>query len=222
MIRVIVVHAVRLYRDGLAQVLGQSQGIEVVATADGWARARKLVEGLQPDVALLDLDVAEGPATVKQLARSAPRCKLLALGVAETEADVIAWAEAGVAGYVTREETIGECVATVEAVARGELPCSPSIAAALFRRVGLLAAAPAPFPEDDLLPELTLTRRQLEVVQLIDAGLSNKEIARQLRIELPTVKNHVHNILEKLHVNRRAEAAARLRTGIRIPVRAKN
>jgi DNA-binding NarL/FixJ family response regulator len=84
--------------------------------------------------------------------------------------------------------------------------CSPWMAATLLRRVATLAVDRAPSP-----PEATLTRRELEIVALIDEGLSKKQIAWQLSIEIATVKNHVHNILEKLHVERRTEAAARVR-----------
>ena len=97
-----------------------------------------------------------------------------------------------------------DLVAVVESVARGECLLSPDIAAKLFRRVATLAREPRLEPIQE-----TLTARELDVLRLIDEGLSNKEIATALSIELPTVKNHVHSILEKLDVRRRTAAAAR-------------
>jgi len=120
---------------------------------------------------------------------------------------VIACAEAGVSGYVTREASLDELTGVVESVARGESPCSPRISALLLRRVAETAGRRT---ETDAARRLT--RREAEIVGLIDEGLSNKQIAGRLSIELATVKNHVHSILEKLQVERRAEAAARVRS----------
>jgi DNA-binding NarL/FixJ family response regulator len=107
---------------------------------------------------------------------------------------------------VSREGSLEDLISALDSVSRGELLCPPRIAAGLRRRVAALAAARAPVG-----PRGHLTRREAEVAGLIDAGLSNKQIAQRLCIEVPTVKNHVHNILEKLQVHRRGEAAAMLR-----------
>jgi DNA-binding NarL/FixJ family response regulator len=97
-------------------------------------------------------------------------------------------------------------IATLASVVRDEMACSPRIAAALLRRVASLAVERSPWPSG-----ARLTARELEVLGLIDEGLSNKQIAGRLCIELATVKNHVHNILEKLQVGRRSEAALQVR-----------
>ena len=104
---------------------------------------------------------------------------------------------------MTSDASVAELVAAIESVARGESLCTPSVAAALMRRLASLARSWA-----DADPIEPLTRREREILELIDEGLSNKQIAQRLRIELPTVKNHVHHILGKLGVHRRAEAAA--------------
>jgi len=116
---------------------------------------------------------------------------------------------------VPRAASVEDLVAALESVGRGELLCSAQTAAALLRRVAALAAgrsAPAQ-------PLSNLTRREREIGGLLEAGLSNKDIAVQLGIEVATVKNHVHNVLEKLQVHRRGQAAARLqgRTATRRP-----
>ena len=157
----------------------------------------------QPDVILVQLTAPHGPAVLRPFADAAPSAKVVALGVPDAEKTIIACAEAGAAGYLLEHESLDDLVATIERAARGEVSCSPRIAATLFRRIGELAAE-----RGVRAAEARLSPRELEIVDLIDRGLSNKEIALCLSIEVRTVKNHVHNILEKLQVRRRGEAAA--------------
>src|SRR5262249_26135221 len=115
-------------------------------------------------------------------------------------------AEAGIHGYVTRDGSVNDVVVAIQSAVRGEVACSPRVAALLFQRVATLSEA-----THGVQARPMLTRRELEIAGLITEGLSNKEIARSLRISSATVKNHVHNVLEKLQIRRRGEAAARLR-----------
>jgi two-component system, NarL family, nitrate/nitrite response regulator NarL len=202
-LRVAVIAAVRIYREGLALFLGRRRGFEVVATAADVNEAVALLPRAQPAIALID--VTAGAREVQRLLAGLPDLKVVALAVADTEHDVIGCAEAGVSGYVTSDDSLETVAAIISSVARGELLCSPWVAAALLRRVATGMGAPLAGGRG------RLTVREREIVQLIDQGLSNKEIASRLFIALPTVKNHVHNILEKLQVHRRDEAAADLR-----------
>ncbi len=206
MIRVLIVAEIRLYREGLAEMLQGEPEIDVVATASGADEAVRELRERQPDVVLLDVAIPENAWLARALMAAVPGARIVALAVPEIEQEVLACAEAGVAGYVTREGSVEDVVAAVSAVARGEVLCSPRMAASLFQRVATLALERSPASI-----ETRLTNRELEILDLIDQGLSNKEIARRLTIELSTVKNHVHNILDKLNVNRRAEAAAHAR-----------
>jgi two-component system nitrate/nitrite response regulator NarL len=199
--RVAIIADIRLYRESLLEVLTK-RGVEVVATADSEAPTDDLGDP-RPELVLVDTAVADCTATLRRLAQRFPQADVVAIGVPETEHHVLACAEAGVAGYVPREGSLDDLVDTIRNVARGESLCSPTIAASLLRRVATLAAQQRP----DTDP---LTVRELQIVELIHQGLSNKQIAGQLCIELSTVKNHVHNILEKLQVRRRADAAARV------------
>jgi DNA-binding NarL/FixJ family response regulator len=131
---------------------------------------------------------------------------VIALGCPENDAEMIACAEAGVCGFVPPDASVSDLLAAIQGAVDGELLCTPKMAGVLLRRVTALAAGR---PLD--APASSLTMRELEVVRLIDQGLSNKQIALQLEIELSTVKHHVHHILEKLEVARRSEAVARLR-----------
>jgi two-component system nitrate/nitrite response regulator NarL len=204
--RVLILAEVGVYRDGLARLLARERRFEVVGVAAGVREALVALDKVGPDVVLLDMPAPAGANAVRALVAAAPQVKVVVLAVPEVERDVLVFAEAGAAGYVAREGSIADLVAAVESVSRGEVLCSPEIAATLLRRVGALARERAAEPIAG-----RLTARELDVLRLIEEGRSNKEIARALSIELPTVKNHVHSILEKLNVHRRTEAAARAR-----------
>lgn len=203
-IRTFIVAEIRLYREGLSRLLDAEADMRVVGRTASWVDALTPVRRTEPDVVLLDA-VSEARAAVSAL-RDAVSPRVVALSIGNGEADLLPWAEAGVAGFVTREDSIPRLLEVVRGVVRDELPCSPQAASTLLRRVGALAANGSPAQ-----PHARLTSRELEILLLIERGLSNKEIGRELCIELATVKNHVHNILEKLQVRRRTEAVARLR-----------
>ncbi len=208
MTRIILVADIPLYSEGLAEALDR-RGITVAGTADTLPSAVERVESLRPDVVLVDLVVPDSRALVQTLTRTFPDLKVVALGVPETEAQVLACVQVGIVGYVHRGGSLEDLVTTLTTVARGEVMVSPKMLAGLLRRFAELSARYDRGPAIE-----ALTARELEIVELIHLGLTNKEIARKLYIELATVKNHVHNILRKLHVQRRADAAARLRQGV--------
>jgi two-component system nitrate/nitrite response regulator NarL len=190
-IRACVWSRTRLYREGLAESLCRFEHIDVVGVFGDDDETLAQLRDLGPSVVLLDTTFSEST---------------VALALGETESEIMDWAEAGVSGYVTRDASIAELANVVERVTRGEVVCSPKIAGSLFRRVSALASEDRPGPTS-----ARLTAREQEVVELIAEGLSNKEIAARLVIELATVKNHVHNILAKLNVGRRGEAVAHFR-----------
>jgi two-component system nitrate/nitrite response regulator NarL len=204
--RIIIVSDARLYREGLALSLASIDRVAVVGIADTLASALSCIEENSPDVALLDIVMPEALKLPDAVAAARARVKIVAFSVAETEYEICACAEAGIAGYVSRNGSKEDLVTAVENALRGEVACSARMAASLFRRLSVRVRTTR-----QPGPEAMLTSREHDIVALIDAGLSNKEIARQLKISAPTVKNHVHNILEKLKVQRRGAAAAVLR-----------
>jgi DNA-binding NarL/FixJ family response regulator len=210
MIRVLVISGICLYREGLAEMIDRTGAISVVASASDVTEALTLWNGLdeRPDVILLDTAPVDSDVSIRALLDALPEVRVVALAVPNHETEILAVAETGIAGFVTSDASVAELVAAIESVARGEALCTPSVVAALMRRVASLARS---WAEAD--PVQPLTRREREILVLIDEGLSNKQIAQRLRIELPTVKNHVHHILGKLGVHRRAEAAALARAG---------
>jgi DNA-binding NarL/FixJ family response regulator len=206
MIDVFVVAAVRLYREGLAQALAQVHGMHVAGTAARFTDLQMTIRGSPHAVLLIDAVLMVGVPALAALLEANPGIRVVVVGVNETEPEIIAYAEVGASGYVTHEGSIAELVTAIEAVARDELTCPPRISAALMRRVGTLATT-----QRQAVPCARLSRRELEVVNLIAQGMSNQEIAHRLVITLATVKNHVHNILDKLDVRSRADAAATIR-----------
>jgi DNA-binding NarL/FixJ family response regulator len=214
-VRVFVVSNVRLHRDGLAQALVRYDRLEVVGTAPAGGDVLDRVRECRPDAVLLDNAIAGGLSMVRAITERVPNTKVVAFAVAEADAQVLACAESGAAAYVPAEASVEDLVVVLESAVRGELMCSPRIAAMLFKRLATLACAREQWHHD----ELSLTGREVEIMVLLDQGLSNKEIARRLCIETATVKNHVHNILEKLHVHRRGEAAAYARRSALAAVR---
>jgi two-component system nitrate/nitrite response regulator NarL len=204
--RVAVISEVRLYREGLCEILAKREGIEIVGTAarvaDASARIRELEQ--LPDVVLVDIGEPTRIDDLRQLAEDLPSLRIVAITVPDRARDVIACAESGVAGFVTRDASLAELVEALESAVRGEVVVPPRITAVLLRHVTSLAR--------ERTDTTRLTNREREILSLINAGLSNKSIAEALCIELPTVKNHVHRILEKLGVTNRMQAAAWLRT----------
>jgi DNA-binding NarL/FixJ family response regulator len=202
MTTVLVVSDVRLYREGLEELLRQESSIAVDTVGDH-DDTLAAADRFAPDVILVDYDMPDGLDLIRQLANSGER--VLSLATPVDEDDVVDAAEAGVVGYVTRDSTVSELVGAIAEAASGNVVCPPDIAAALMHRVAAVSTGRADEPPN------RLTQREEEVASLIREGLTNKEISGRLEIGLPTVKNHVHNILEKLQVASRGDAVEMLR-----------
>ena len=206
MVGILIVGEIGLYREGLACALSQRDGFREVRTAGDITTALRLIQRSPPDVILVDLAMSDPLAAMRSLAQVAEQSVLIALTVPNASTDIIACAQAGAAAYVTRTESIDDLLVTILAATRGELRCTAKVAGALFRHI---SSAGTRLPVSEQLR--MLSPRETEILRLIEQGLSNKEISRTLGIEVATVKNHVHHVLEKLNVRRRGEAAALLR-----------
>jgi two-component system nitrate/nitrite response regulator NarL len=202
-----VVGEIRFYRESLAAFLADTDSIALEGTASSASEAAPFFAGGEAVIVLLDVAFPSDIEAVRRIRSLAPNARVIALGLPELEADVLAYAEEGIVGFVGRDRSLEELVQAIESAAQGHLDCSPELSGALLRHVGRLAAE-----QRRNLGGASLTRREQEIVVLIEQGLSNKEIARCLQIELPTVKNHVHHVLEKLKVSTRGQAAALVRT----------
>lgn len=209
MVHLLIVSGIRFYREGLSAVLAGRLGISGCGTARDAAEARARLAGEpRPDVVLLDVGVPGARELVTACAHPVG-ARVVVVAVGEQEDDLLEWAELGVAGYVGRDGSVEDLCDAVQAAARGELRCSPAMAASLLRHLSTLAGIVRGARRE--LPPVQLTAREHEIVALIAGGHSNKGIARQLGIEVATAKNHVHNILRKLQVEHRQDAAAWLR-----------
>jgi DNA-binding NarL/FixJ family response regulator len=199
-VKVFIISDVRLHRDGLMSLLRECSSVEVLGS-DNLIDSLSALRTTLTDVVLLDIAQRADSRFVNALRQTQPRLRILALAIRETAGDVLACAAAGVDGYVAIDATVEDMLSAVEAVIRGELFCSPEVAASLYQCIGAPRSTNA----------APLTMRELQVADLMDRGLPNKEIARHLGVEPCTAKNHVRNILQKLNVHRRGQAVAKLR-----------
>jgi two-component system, NarL family, nitrate/nitrite response regulator NarL len=205
----LIVSEARFLRESLAEILTRVASIRVCGLSGTLAHALATAQAQRPEIVLLDVAFPGGIQAAARLSAAVPEASVVALAIAETEENVLAWAEAGIAGYVPNTASVDDLVSLIEQIRRGEQTCPTRIVGSLLRRIGASERAAKPS-----LPSATpLTRRELEISRLIATGFSNKDIARRLGISLGTTKSHVHNLLGKLSVQRRAEVMARMNAG---------
>lgn len=212
-LRVLVVSDIRLLQESFATLLGRQAGVCIIGITNLQQAPMRAAE-LHPDIVLFDATRAGSLDCARALADQVPTAKIVAFGVAENDAEIVTLAAAGIAGFVRDDAGADDVVAVLKSAMRDELLCSPRTAATLCHQVAVLSRNGHDGPATDVTVPI-LSKRELQIGALIDRGLSNKEIARQLGIEVTTVKNHIHNIFDKLKVHRRGQAAARLRAALR-------
>jgi two-component system, NarL family, nitrate/nitrite response regulator NarL len=203
---VFIVTPVRLLGDGLTECLAARAGLSVRSVLPDLSRLRDELTDVEGGLVLVDTTLGVDLEEVRALAVAHPAIAFVALGLQEQRQDVIRCGRAGFSGYVPRSANIDELHNALMDVAAGRLACSSEISGGLMRAL-FRRDSNAAVPDS----AEALTRREGEVLQLIGRGLSNKEIARELVLSLPTVKHHVHNVLSKLDVPHRAQAMRRVR-----------
>jgi len=213
MIRVLLVNEIPLTCNAIASVLEEEADMTVVGCAHTPEEA--LVLGAGCDVALVNTDLGRARALelVYTLKEAAPKAQVLVLGLTESREQVLQFVQAGVTGYVLADDSVDDMILRIRSACEGHALVSPKIAGALMRRLSELARqATQPMAAAGTNGDggQELTPRELEILNLIAEGMSNRQIAEELVIEVGTVKNHVHNILQKLEVNSREDAAAYL------------
>ena len=196
-IHAFVLASVRLFGEALTKTLATDADIRVVGVATR-TDAIQLSQAALPQVVLVSVDPADRRPAIRAF-EGVPDARVLLLGVAEIDGDVVPCVEAGAAGFIPPQAGEEELREMVRAAALGATVCSPKVAGILMRRV---ASASALLVRSE---RPRLSAREIEIARLLGEGLANKEIASRLSIELTTVKNHVHNILEKLGIARRAD-----------------
>ena len=202
----IVLTPVRLIGDGLALCVNSRPHMSVVAVVNELGALRHAMTTLKADAVLIDVTQGVELFDVRAIAAEWPDVPLVALGLQEQKQDVIRCGRAGFAGYIAREASIDALCAALFEIVAGRLACPPEISGSLLRA---LFRRQDPAPASEL--ELGLTRRESEVLELLGRGLSNKEIGSELCLSVATVKHHVHHVLEKLKLPKRAQAMRRVR-----------
>ena len=211
-LRVLLVDDHDLFRTGLRTLLEQ-EGLQVIGEAENGQVALRLVGELAPDVVIMDLNMPglTGVETTHRITGASPLTRVVVLTISVEDDDVINAVMAGACGYLLKDSSIDQLIAGIRAAARGESLISPQIAAKLLQR--LRAQTTDTGAAATILAELS--DRELEVLRLIANGKDNAEIARELFISPKTVKNHISNILMKLQIENRIQAAVyAVRSGI--------
>ncbi len=198
-IRVLIVDDHQLFRRGVSALLSQRDDMEVVGEASNGEEAVERAREAMPDVVLMDIKMPgmDGLAATRQLKAEMPYVRIMMLTVSETDEDLFEAIKAGASGYLLKNVDPDYLVACVQQVQRGEVPIAPTMAAKILRELTS--------PSETSIQSLTARERQ--VLELLASGMANKEIAFTLKISENTVKNHLRNILEKLHLQNRVQAA---------------
>jgi two-component system NarL family response regulator len=204
-IRVLIVDDHALFRRGLQMVLEGEADIDVVGEASDGHEAIERAEATTPDVVLMDVRMPKrsGIEATRTIKDTLPSTKILMLTISDEEADLYEAIKAGASGYLLKEISIEEVASAVRQVQAGQSLISPSMASKLLNE---FAAMVKRRDERTQVPGPRLTERELEVLKLVAKGMNNRDIGSELFISENTVKNHVRNILEKLHLHSRMEA----------------
>ena len=203
---IIILTPVRLLGDGLASCFSTRPDMNTLGVLNDLGSLRETLSQSETDVVLIDVTQGVDLFDVRAIASEWPDVALVALGLNEQRQEVIRCGQAGFAGYVARDASIDALCKALSEIVAGRLPCPPEIAGGLLR--ALFGREPRT-KESEL--HLSLTRRESEVLELLGRGFSNKEIAGELCLSVATVKHHVHHVLEKLQLQRRAQAMRRVR-----------
>jgi NarL family two-component system response regulator LiaR len=200
-IRVLIVDDHTIVRKGIRALLAEIEGIEVVGEADNGQEAIAQADTLHPDVILMDLAMPkmDGIEATRQIKASQPESRILVMTSFAADDKVFPAIKAGALGYLLKESAPEDLVQAIRQIHRGESSLHPTIARKVLQEIT--------HPPDHPPTPNPLTEREAEVLRLVAQGLSNQDIAKKLNISDPTVRTHVSNIMSKLHLATRIQAA---------------
>jgi len=199
--RVVVVDDHPLFREGVARSIDEAEQFEVVGEGDSADQAVELVEALMPDIVCLDISMpGSGIEAARRIGAAFPAVAIVMLTVSEADEDVSTALETGASGYVLKGVSASQLIDALSGVAEGKSYISPELAARLLNSMRVPKVKSAD-------PIDSLTRREEQILELVATGMSNKEVGAQLNLQEKTVKHYMTNILQKLHVRNRVEAA---------------
>jgi len=204
-LRVLVCDDHALFRRGLQMVLDQEADLELVGEASDGVEVVEKAQELMPDVILMDVRMPKrsGIEAATEIKDALPHVKILMLTISDEEGDLYEAIKAGASGYLLKEIPIEEVADAIRSVWAGQSRISPSMASKLLTEFAAISKASQEKPQ---MPAPRLTDREMEVLRLVAQGMNNRDIAKELYISENTVKNHIRNILEKLHLHSRMEA----------------
>ena len=206
-ITVLVVDDKELFREGLVSLLARRPEIKVVGQAEDGFEALELARTLSPEIILMDVDMpgCDGVRATQLIKQELPQINIIMLTVSEEDKDLFTAIKAGAKGYLIKDVKIDELLKAIVVVSKGEAVVSPSMAVKLLTE---FSNQPAPKTVSTKPDKTALSEREREVLRLVAVGSTNRDIAAKLVISENTVKVHLHNILDKLHLRNRQHAAA--------------
>ncbi len=206
-IRVLLIEDNRLLREGITAMLNDQPDIKATS-ATGNGDAIEKAKKYNPQVVLLDLGLRSQNSLriAEKIKKLIPKCEIVVMDLIPVQAEIVEFVKAGVSGFILKDATIDDFLHTIRSVADGKKVLPPPLTGSLFSQIVEYAVHSG--KADRLMKAVKLTKRELDVVNLISRGMSNKEIATELNIAIHTVKSHVHNILEKLALRSRLELAS--------------
>ena len=205
-IRVLLIEDNRILREGIAAMIKKQQDVAIVAVSDGRENTLAKARTSKPQVVLMDLslDSQNSLDIVQSVKKNFPDIKVIGMGLAPTQMDILEFVQAGAKGFILKNATLEDMLKTVRAVAGGETVLPYSMTGSLFTQVTEHALSKG---KNNFKSDIRMTQREKEIIALIVDGMSNKQIALKLNLATFTVKSHVHNILEKLAFHSRLQIA---------------
>ena len=209
-IQILLIEDNRILREGITAMINGHGDVTVVGVSDGREDTLSKARAVKPHVVLMDLglDSQNSLDIVESLKKEFPGIKIIGMGLASTQSDILEFVQAGAEGFILKNATVEDVIKTIRAVAGGETVLPPLMTGSLFSQVTEHALLKG---KRNLTAAIRMTGREKEVIALIVEGMSNKQIAGRLNIATFTVKSHVHNILEKLALHSRLQIAMHAR-----------
>jgi DNA-binding NarL/FixJ family response regulator len=204
-LRVLILSDTCFLAEGLAQALERDDRVSICWCCTDFHEGLAKIANVRPEIVLLDAALQWGLEAVGCILQVERRTRVVVFAITETFDNVIAWAKAGVSGYIPRNVALADVASLLASIMCDEQRCSARVAARLLRHLSQTANASGELIDASAM--LPLTPREIQIVELLAAGLSNKDIARRLNIGVATTKSHVHNLLGKLRVQRRGQIA---------------
>ena len=205
-IRLLLIEDNRLLRDGIISILKPHKDIVIVAATGDSKNTLLKIHQLKPNVVLLDLGLRSLNSlhVVEIVKNEFPGAKIIVMDLAPVQADILQYVKAGAKGFILKDASLNELLATIRTVSNGETVLPPLLVDSLFSQIVEQAIGE---DKSKLKDAVRMTKREREVIGLLSDGLSNKEIAQKMHVSTFTVKSHVHNIMEKLALHTRLEIA---------------